>query len=90
MKEDQQQSGSGFGRNFARDVEAILAVVQIGEALETVYIYPHEVRENLRRAGVVLDRKLEMSDFPDPFNPPEDHEPDWSDPVVSDEETVDA
>jgi hypothetical protein len=47
----------GLGRGFSRDVEAILGVVQLGAQLQETYIYPHEVRENLRRAGMTLDNR---------------------------------
>lgn len=72
-------AGSGFGRNFSRDVEAVLATVQLGAQLGDVYVYPHEVRENLRRAGMVLDRKLmSMPEFDDPYNLPADYEPEFT------------
>lgn len=75
------EGGSGFGRNFSRDVEAVLSTVQLGAAMQDVYLYPHEVRENLRIAGMRLDRKLEMGEFPDPWNLPDDYEPDFGEPV---------
>lgn len=67
----------GLGRGFSRDVEAILNTVQLGAAIGEVYLYPHEVRENLRLAGMRLDKNLEMPEFPDPFNLPPDYEPDF-------------
>jgi len=76
--------GSGFGRNFSRDVEAILAAVQIGASLNEVYVYPHEVRENLRRAGMRLDRALLTPSAPNPWELPEDHEPDFGPEIIED------
>lgn len=67
----------GLGRGFSRDVEAILSTVQLGAAMGEVFLYPHEVRENLRLAGMRLDRKLELPDFPDPFNLPPDYVPEF-------------
>lgn len=49
---------SGFGRGFARDVEAILSVLAMQAQDGTVYMYPHETRENLRLAGMRLDKKI--------------------------------
>ena len=77
------EGGSGFGRNFSRDVEAVLSVIQLGAAMQETYIYPHEVRKNLRTAGLRLDGKL--SDLPDPWNPPADHEPDFGEEPEDDE-----
>lgn len=76
---------NGFGRSFARDVEAVLAVVQIGNALEESFIYPHEVRENLRRAGMRLDRKLLTPIAPNPWELPADHEPDYGPEITEDD-----
>lgn len=72
----------GFGVGFSKSVEAILNTVQLGAAMQEVYLYPHEVRENLRLAGMRLDKKLELlPDFADPFNLPDDYEPDFGEPV---------
>jgi hypothetical protein len=81
--------GSGFGRNFSRDVEAVLGTVQLGVAVNEVYLYPHEVRENLRIAGMRLDRALKPLEVPDPFNLPPTHEPDFGDPPEDPEEYTD-
>lgn len=82
-------TGSGLGRNFSRDVEAILGIVQMGASLGDVYIYPHEVRQNLRRAGLSLDRKMpEIPEYGNPYEIPADHEPDF-DPAMDDEEIND-
>lgn len=78
--------GSGFGRNFSRDVEAVLSTVQLGVAINEVYLYPHEVRENLRIAGMRLDRNLAAPEFPDPFALPPDYEPDFGDPPEVEDE----
>lgn len=78
--------GSGLGRNFSKDVEAILAAVQIGNALGEVYVYPHEVRENLRRAGMRLDRALLTPSAPNPWELPPDHEPDYGPEIEDDTE----
>lgn len=82
---------SNFGAGFNKDVEAILQVVHTGAQLQTVYLYPHEVRENLRLAGMALDKKLEMPDFPDPWEALNDPEyvPDFGDETDA-EETPDA
>ena len=72
-------SDSGLGRTFSRDVEAILNTISIGAQLGETYLYPWEVRENLRRAGMILDRKVSEMDFSDTF--PDDHEPDFGEPV---------
>ena len=74
----------GLGRGFSRDVEAILNTISIGAQLGETYLYPWEVRENLRRAGMVLDRKVAEIDFSETF--PEDYEPDFGDPVEADDD----
>jgi len=74
----------GLGRGFSRDVEAILNTVQLGAALGQTYLYPHEVRKNLRLAGMRLDNALPALE--NPWAPPTDHEPDWGDPVGEDYE----
>jgi hypothetical protein len=58
---------SGFGVGFSKEVDSILATVQLGAQMGEVYLYPHEVRKNLRLAGMVLDQKLEMTNMPDPY-----------------------
>lgn len=58
---------SGFGPGFSKDVEAILQTVEFGRQMGEVYLYPHEVRKNLRIAGMDLDRKLQMTNMPDPY-----------------------
>lgn len=78
-------AGSGFGRNFSRDVEAVLSTVQLGAAMQEVYIYPHEVRENLRRAGMVLDGALPQ--LQNPYVLPADYEPEWTEPVDDENDT---
>jgi hypothetical protein len=77
-------SDSGLGRTFSRDVEAILGVVQMGASLQETYIYPHEVRENLRLAGMRLDNRL--PELQNPWAPPPDYEPDFGEPIVIDED----
>lgn len=79
------EGGSGFGRNFSRDVEAVLGAVQVGAQLGYATLYPHEIRENLRIAGMRLDRNLELPQFDDPFNLPDTYEPDFGEPVTDDE-----
>jgi hypothetical protein len=75
----------GLGRGFSRDVEAILGVVTLGAQLQETYIYPHEVRENLRRAGMTLDNRL--PELREPWAPlPPGYEPDFGEPVMIDEE----
>lgn len=77
---------SGLGRGFARDVTAILETVQLGYQINEVFLYPWEVRENLRRAGMKLDRKTELPDFAEMLQQP-DYEPDFGpDEVVEDED----
>lgn len=84
----------GFGVGFSKEVEAILQVVNAGAAMGTIYIYPHEVRENLRIAGMKLDGNLEnLTPFPTYQAPefPADYEPDFGDadenvPPAEDEE----
>lgn len=79
--------GNGFGVGFSKSVEAILATIQLGAAMQEVYLYPHEVRENLRLAGMRLDKKI--AQLPDPWNPPENHEPEFTDPVDPDDTPYD-
>ena len=79
------EGGSGFGRNFSRDVEAVLGAVQVGAQYGFVALYPHEIRENLRVAGMRLDRNLELPQFDDPFNLPTEYEPDFGEPVTEDD-----
>ncbi len=75
----------GLGRGFSRDVEAILGVVQLGAQLQETYLYPHEVRENLRLAGMRLDNRL--PELREPWAPlPPDYEPDFGEPIEIDEE----
>jgi hypothetical protein len=74
----------GLGRGFSRDVEAILGVVTLGAQLQETYIYPHEVRENLRLAGMRLDNRL--PELQNPWAPPPDYEPDFGPTVMIDEE----
>lgn len=82
----------GFGVGFAKAVEAILGVVQLGATLGVTYIYPHEVRENLRRAGMKLDRNLALlPEFPNPYEElelPQDYEPDFGEDETNIEEEV--
>jgi hypothetical protein len=51
------QRQSGFGVGFSKEVDSILAAGQLG------HLYPDEVRENLRIAGMVLGRTAEMGEF---------------------------
>ena len=62
-----EQRRSGFGQGFARDVEAILVSHERG------HLYDHEVRANLRIAGMHLDQHIELPefDFPVPGQPDE-------------------
>lgn len=55
MSKDQRRSG--FGPGFSRDMEAILAARQLG------LIYDDEARENMRIAGLVLERVAQMPEF---------------------------
>lgn len=71
---------SGFGVGFSKEVEAILAAGQLGA------LYPHEIRANLRIAGMLIDKKVELPDFPDPYDLPQDYEPDFGEPEDDDEE----
>lgn len=73
----------GFGQGFSRSVEAILGIVQLGAQLNETYIYPHEVRENLRMAGMRLDKGLPQ--LQNPWAPPPDYEPDFGEPIEIDE-----
>jgi hypothetical protein len=78
-------SDSGLGRTFSRDVEAILGVVTLGAQLQETYLYPHEVRENLRLAGMRLDNRL--PELREPWAPlPPDYEPDFGEQIVVDDE----
>lgn len=81
------EGGSGFGRNFSRDAEAVFRSIELGAAIGIPLIYPHEIRENMRIAGFRLDRKLELPEFDDPFNLPDDYEPDFGEPVEGAEDT---
>ena len=47
----------GFGVGFSKEVDAIMTVVQMGAQMGTIYVYPHEVRENLRLAGMKRTRQ---------------------------------
>jgi hypothetical protein len=49
---------SRLGRGFARDVEAILSVLAMQNQDGNVYLYPWEVRQNLRMAGMRLDKAI--------------------------------
>lgn len=51
------QRHSGFGIGFSKEVDSILAASQLG------HLYPDEVRENLRIAGMVLQRAAVMPEF---------------------------
>jgi hypothetical protein len=73
----------GLGRGFSRDVEAILQIVHTGAAIGETFIYPHEVRENLRQAGMRLDNGL--PELQNPWAPPAGYEPDFSEPIEPDE-----
>lgn len=73
----------GLGRGFSRDVEAILQIVHTGAAIGETFIYPHEVRENLRLAGMRLDRGLPQ--LANPWAPPADYEPEFTDPIDDDD-----
>lgn len=61
---------SGFGPGFSKEVDSILGAAQLG------HLYPDEVRENLRIAGMVLQREAEMPEFvyADPDSEPADEE----------------
>ena len=48
---------SGFGPGFSKEVDAIVSAAELG------HLYPDEVRENLRLAGMVLRRRAEMPVF---------------------------
>lgn len=48
---------SGFGQGFSKEVDSILSASELG------HLYPDEVRENLRIAGMVLQREAEMPVF---------------------------
>jgi len=62
------QRRSGFDPGFSKAVEAILVAEDRG------HLYPHEVRANLRIAGMHLDGHIEIPefDFPQPGDEPED------------------
>lgn len=65
-----ERRSSGFGIGFSKEVDSILMAAQLG------HVYPNEVRENLRLAGMVLTREAEMTTFN-------------FDPVTDGEETYD-
>ena len=70
----------GFGVGFSKEVDAIMTVVQMGAQMGAIYVYPHEVRENLRLAGMKLDRNLQrLTPFPTYQAPefPADYEADF-------------
>lgn len=83
-------SESKLGRAFARDVEAILSVLAMQNQDGQMYCYPWEVRQNLRLAGMSLDRQIPQFVMPD--YDWEHHEPDF-DPEpegdLNDEEETD-
>jgi uncharacterized protein with von Willebrand factor type A (vWA) domain len=69
---------SGFGIGFSKEVESILGAAQLG------HLYPDEVRENLRIAGMVLHRKVEELDtYDEPVY--DDEDPIEYEPEVTDE-----
>lgn len=74
----------GLGRGFSRDVEAILNTVTLGAQLGITILFPHEIRENLRLAGMKLDQALPSLE--NPWAPPPEHEPDWGEPIGEDNE----
>ena len=76
---------SRFGVGFAKSVEAILATVQVGSAQGQTYLYPHEVRENLRMAGMKLDRNLPDLG-PVEFDFDAEYEPDFGDELEGEED----
>lgn len=82
---------SRLGRGFARDVEAILSVLAMQNQDGQMYLYPWEVRANLRLAGCVLDKQVPEFvpveydwDHHEPEFDPEPEESDLSDEEESD------
>lgn len=73
------QRRSGFDPGFSKAVEAILIAEDRG------HLYPHEVRANLRLAGMHLDGHIEIPDFEFPKLEDEPAEPD-TDPTDDDYE----
>lgn len=67
---------SGFPVGFSKVVEAILTAGQM-HYNNVPLLYLHEVRANLRKAGMIVDRNVEMPDFEDPYSP--GYEPDFID-----------
>ena len=82
---------SRLGRGFARDVEAILSVLAMQNADGMTYVYPWEVRANLRLAGMSLDKNI--PEFVTPEYDWEQHEAEFDEPEegdLTDEEEPDA
>jgi hypothetical protein len=81
-----------LGRGFARDVEAILSVLAAQNIDGMTYIYPWEVRANLRLAGMSLDKSI--PEFVTPAYDWENHEPEFDpepeESYLTDEEEPDA
>lgn len=73
------QRKSGFGIGFSKEIESILGAAQLG------HLYPDEVRENLRIAGMVLRREAEMPELEAYVHPDEVYEEDY----VDDQEVTD-
>lgn len=81
---------SRLGRGFARDVEAILSILAMQNQDGQMYVYPWEIRRNLRLAGMSLDTKI--PEFVTPEYDWEQHEPEFDDPEgddLNDEEESD-
>lgn len=75
------QKRSGFEPGFSKTVEAILIAADRG------HLYPHEVRANLRLAGMHLDEHIELPEFE--VNIPEPGEDFEDEEYVTEEEDTD-
>lgn len=74
-------------RGFARELEAFTSLLVLQAQTGDVYVYPHEVRENLRMIGCRVDKKLPQ--FADHTFDWERHEPDFGPEMEEDEGLTD-
>lgn len=77
---------SRLGRGFARDVDAILSVLAAQNHDGQAYLYPWEVRANLRLAGMRLDKQV--PEFVTQAYDWENHEPEF-DPETEGDDLID-
>jgi hypothetical protein len=76
--------------HFARELDAIRDILILQQQTGEVYLYPHEVRENMRLAGMRVDHNLPALNHVE-FDFDKDYEPDFGpelkleEPITDDE-----